>query len=641
MNNMRNKIAFVLLVLSALSVSAAEKPPRQAPAGATAMADRQGKANVIVILADDLGWMDIVSYASRVHQVKPEECFYETPHIDRMAQQGMMFTQAYSAALCSPGRAALLTGQYPARFGFLTASGHTSGSYFTRKATPPKGYHIHDRKETGPSQANPALGYIDPAFTYVLQSGQPQDEYDALTIAEALKGYRSAMVGKWHLGAKGIEGYQPKDQGFEELAYVDDGGSHYFNWRDDWDLPGEALGIEYLSDDLTERAVRFIRECDQNKEPFFLYFPELAVHGPREAKQADYDYFEKKPNRGANGHSVPEYAGVLRGLDDSVGRLLQELDALGIAENTLVIFMSDNGGINRETVTSNLPLREGKGKLYEGGVRVPFIAYWPGRIEGGTVCDVPIGVEDVFPTVLSVAGQADGLSNLDIDGQSILPLLKEPKNKAKHYTRDTFFWHKAGGGLDKKGKYWIGHTAVRKGDYKLLYDAQGILELYNIEDDIEEKNDLSEAMPEKTQELFKVLDGMLDEVVPQKYQRRPNPFYDPEANAKTQAPPYRNLRNQPVEKTNAKPAPIKAAAAKSKGSAVLMPANQSFESRIWAKGKSQQMEGSLVDLFVNPKGKTILEIKTPDGQTNMLGAKVLQADDLAYLKSIGAKLPEE
>ena len=532
----------MLFLVGALSAFAAQKP------------------NVIVILADDLGWMDVVSYASRVRNVKPEACFYETPHIDKLAEEGMTFTQAYSAALCSPGRAALLTGLYPARFGFLTASGHMKGSYSSRNMTPPAGYHIHDRKMNTPAQADPALGYISSAFTYALQSGQEHDEYDALTIAEALKGYRSAMLGKWHLGALGTDGYQPKDHGFEELAYFDHGGSPYFDWQGKWNGEGEGnwksggktgkdLGIEYLTDDLTERAVRFIRECDQKKDPFFLYFAQFAVHSPREAKPEDIAYFETKSTRGWNGHSMPEYAGVLRGLDNSVGRLVDELNNLGIAENTLILFLSDNGGIDRANATSNLPLRGGKAKLYDGGVRVPFIAYWPGRINGGATCEVPIGVEDIFPTLLSVAGQADDLTNLDVDGQSILPLLKDPENGARQYTRDTFFWHKAGGGLDpKKGTYSPTRSALRKGDYKLMFDDQGYLELYNLAQDIEEKNDLAEKMPEKTQELFKLLDGMLDDVVPAKYQRKANPLYDPAANAKSKAPPYRNLRNLPVKK---------------------------------------------------------------------------------------------
>ncbi len=521
----------MLSLWSAVSVYATEKP------------------NVIVIFADDLGWMDVVSNAARVMNVDPAECYYETPRIDQLAADGMTFTQAYAAALCSPARAALLTGQYPARFGFLTASANTNGSYDYINGTPPAGYHIFDQRKRdpeNPNQVDPAQGFVPGTFTYALQSGQQLngDEYDAYTIAEALEGYRSAMLGKWHLGAHGVAGYQPSDHGFEELAFTDAGGSHFFDWRTEniwqnsnvlYDENGDE--IDYLTDDLTERAVRFIRECDQNNEPFFLYFPQLAVHKPLQAKPDDFAYFENKATRGWNGHSDPDYAGVLRGLDNSVGRVVDELNALGIAENTLLIFMSDNGGL--DTVTSNHPLRGGKADLYEGGVRVPFIAYWPGTITPNTFCEIPIGVEDIFPTILSVANQSDDLSNLEMDGQSILPLLADPQNGANGYTRDTFFSHKAPRG-----------SAVRKGDYKLVYDDQGYLELYNLAEDIEEKNNLAAKMPEKAQELFKLLDGMLDDVVPLKYQRIPNPFYDPEANAVSEDyRPYIDLRSPSVEVT--------------------------------------------------------------------------------------------
>nr|WP_136079067.1 hypothetical protein [Pontiella desulfatans] len=240
----------------------------------------------------------------------------------------------------------------------------------------------------------------------------------------------------------------------------------------------------------------------------------------------------------------------------------------------------------------------------------------------------------MFPTIMNVVGQAGDLDAMRLDGQSIFPLLEDPKNKANQYTRDTFFWHKAG---DPR-------SAIRKGDYKLIYDDQGYLELYNIAQDIEEKNDLAEKMPEKAQELVKQIDVIIDEVVPLKYQRRPNPLYDPEANANSKLRPYRNLRNLPVEKLTGSAAVRKNPAQKpavstKKSSAHLMPAGKTFESRVWAKGKKQEMEGSLADIFVNPKGKTILTIKTANGQTSMLGSKVLQADDLKYLKSVGAKLP--
>jgi len=609
---------------------------------------RANKPNIILILADDVGWMDIAVYAARVRGVKRSDCYYETPHIDQLADEGMLFTQAYSCTLCSPARAALLTGQYPARHGFLTASGHTTGSYFSRKMTPPEGYHIHDRKKIDPKKIHPAVGFIPPSFTYVLQSGQEQDERDALTIAEALKGYRSAIIGKWHLGGLGVEGYQPRDQGFEEIAYFDHGGSPYFDWREKWKsgggVPGEDIGFDYLTDDLTERAVRFIRECSNKRQPFFLYFAEFAIHGPRQAKPKDIAYFEAKPNRGWNGHSIPEYAAVLRGLDNSVGRVVKTLKDLGIAENTLLIFMSDNGGIARPNATSNAPLRAGKGKVYEGGVRVPFIAFQPGTIKPGSVCDVPIDVTDIFPTLMSFAGQGDELDKLALDGQSILPLFSDPENKRKQYTRDTFFWHTAGGGYDaKKNKYTPTQTAIRKGNYKLIFDDQGYLELYNISEDLSEEKNLVDIMPEKAQELFKLLDKTLDEVVPKKYQRLPNPFYDPVVNAKSAVPPYRNLRNLPVPSKMRSGSSEKSTdtAPKKTPKNPVKPVAGTYKIRTWATGQPQQIDGVFQGFFVNPKGKVILKIKLTDGTIKMLGKRALRPDDYAYLKSIGVKLPGE
>jgi len=527
-------LAIAVVSLSA-KLTLAEEPAHRSP-------------NVILILADDLGWMDIASYAGRARGAERSQCYYETPNLDRLAEQGMSFSQAYACPLCSPARASILTGQYAARHGFLTASGHTSGSYHSRQMDPPAGYHIHDRKENLAEKANPAIGYIIPSFTYVLQSGQPEDSYDALTIPEALKGYRSAMAGKWHLGALGVEGYQPQDQGFDDvLAYHDHGGSHYFNWRKEWHRPGDDLGIEYLTDDLTERAIRFIRHQAKTSEPFFLYLPHFAVHGPREAKPEDIDYFSKKANRGWNGHSSPEYAGVIRGLDNSVGRILDEIDELGISQNTLIVFMSDNGGIDRPDVTSNSPLRAGKGSKYEGGIRVPLIVRWAGKTKASSVCDVPVDCNDIFPTILSAAGQQSDLASLKLDGQSLLPLLADPTNRSGQYSRDTFFWHAPFGGLDKKGNYNPSHSAVRKGDFKLLFDHQGYLELYNLADDISEEKNLANAMPQKAEELFHLLDSWMKETVSPRYQPRRNPLYDPKANAESAAPPYRNLRKLPLK----------------------------------------------------------------------------------------------
>jgi arylsulfatase A-like enzyme len=544
----------------------------------------------------------------------------------------MSFSQAYACHLCSPARASILTGQYAARHGFLTASGHTSGSYYSKEMTPPEGYHVHDRTETTAEQTNPALGYIAPAFTYVLQSGQPEDAYDALTIPEAIEGYRSAMTGKWHLGGLGVAGYQPQDQGFDDvLAYRDHGGSHYFNWREEFEEPGDDLGIDYLTDDLTERAVRFMRECSEAKQPFFLYFPHFAVHAPREAKPADVAYFAKKPNLGWNGHSSPEYAGVIRGLDDSVGKLLDTLDELGIAENTLFIFMSDNGGIDRPEVTSNAPLRAGKASKYEGGVRVPLMVRWPGKITGRSLCDVPVDCNDIFPTILSAVGQQADLESLRLDGESLLPLFADPENAAKAYTRDTFFWHGAGGGLDAKGNYSPLYTAMRKGNYKLLFEHQGYLELYDLSRDLSEENNLADAMPEKAQQLLSELMKWLNTAAPARYVPQPNPLYNPEANAASEAPPYYDYRHAPL---GAKPAPTP--------QPVIAKPNMSREEllslvRTWAKGKPQQKDATFVKMFINPKGNTILTLRMPNGTEMNISHRVLTSEDLAYLDTIEAR----
>jgi arylsulfatase A-like enzyme len=555
--------------------------------------------------------MDVTSYAARTRGVERSECFYETPNIDRLADLGMSFSQAYACPLCSPARASILTGQYAARHGFLTASGHTSGSYFSKKATPAPGYHIHDRGETPASKANPALGYVGPSFTYVLQSGQPAD----------------------------FLGYQPQDQGFDEvLAYFDHGGSPYFEWDKKWKDSGKLgddLGIEYLTDDLTERSVRFIRQQAKAKQPFFLYLPHFAVHGPREAKQADIDYFSKKPNIGWNGHTSPEYAGVLRGLDDSIGRIMDTLDELGIAENTLVIFMSDNGGIDRPGVTSNVPLRDGKGSKYEGGIRVPLIVRWPGKTTAGSICDVPVDCNDIFPTVLSAAGQGADLASLKLDGESLLPLFADRKNGSGAYSRQSFFWHAPFGGLDKKGNYKPSHSAVRRGNYKLLYDHQGYLELYDLSKDLSEANNLAEKMPEKTQQLFAELVDWFEATVAPRYMPRPNPNYSPEANAASAAPPYRDLRH---ELLGMQPAPAaKPAAANPVSKPKTVTASPDSKVRTWAKGKAQQKEGSFVKMFVNPKGKKIVTLRQADGTEMNISHRILTGKDLAYLESISAQ----
>lgn len=425
--------------------------------------------NVVLIYIDDLGWRDLACYGGEL---------FETPHIDKLAAEGMRFTQAYAnCPVCSPSRAALMTGKNPARLGF---TGHITAI----------GRHRHP-------EGSRLLPPDDKTFL-------PLDE---VTIADALKsrGYVSASIGKWHLGP---EGFWPEDQGFD----VNVGGwTHgsppsyfhpYTRPSSDWNpsiptLDGGEDG-DYLTDRLTDEAIGFI---ESNKErPFFLYLTHYAVHTPL---QAPKDLVEKYRTKleGTDAKIDPIYAAMVENMDTNVGRVLETLERLDLEEDTLVIFSSDNGGWQRSA--SNAPLREGKGWLYEGGIRVPQIMRWPGRIDAGVECDVPTMGTDLYSTILDVAG-AD-VPESDIDGVSVAPLWDE-----REYTeRESFYWY-----------YPHYHStalrpgaAVRKGDYKLIetYDPQGV-ELYDLRQDLSETTNLAERMPEKTAELLAELRGYLDDV---------------------------------------------------------------------------------------------------------------------------------
>ncbi len=337
---------------------------------------------------DDLGWADPVCYGSR---------FYRTPNIDRLATEGMRFTQAYaSCPVCSPTRAALLTGKYPAR---LHLTDFIPGEVDLRKHK-----------------------LLRPEFHQQL----PLEE---ITLAEMLrdKGYVTAAIGKWHLGAAGFE---PERQGFDVAMGGFERGSvtsHFAPYLTGGrQLPGleNPPQGEYITDRLTEEAEKFL---EQNAErPFFLYLSHYAVHTPIQGKPdlvAKYKAAPKPPGLQRN----PVFAAMVESMDDSTGRVLAKLDQLGLSDNTLVIFTSDNGGLATSgqptdlPATNNAPLREGKGYLYEGGIRVALIARWPGIIKADTLCDVPTSTIDLLPTICEACGVK---VEQPIDGVSILPLLK-------------------------------------------------------------------------------------------------------------------------------------------------------------------------------------------------------------------------
>jgi arylsulfatase A-like enzyme len=411
--------------------------------------------NVLVILADDLGWADLGCYGSKYHK---------TPNLDRLAAQGMKFTDAYAACpVCSPSRAALLTGKYPARLNLT--------DWLPGRADRP------DQKLLRP----------------LIRQQLPAEE---TTLAAALKtaGYTTGHVGKWHLGGKGS---LPQDRGFDVNIAGDAAGSprSYFapyKNKNGLFMPGleRAPDGEYLTDRLTAEAEKFI---DSNRDkPFFLYLAHYTVHIPLKAKEKLIAKY-KRGRPGEQGN--PIYAAMLESLDDGVGRILKKLDDLKLTERTLIVFTSDNGGLNvREgpdtPSTSNAPLREGKGYLYEGGIREPFIVKWPNVTKPGSTSAVPVCGIDLFPTFLDVCGVK---RDDRVDGISLVPLLKGGELK-----RDALYWHyphysNQGG---KPG------GAVRAGDYKLIeFYENGRRELYDVNKDPGESHNLIDDKPMTAKEL--------------------------------------------------------------------------------------------------------------------------------------------
>lgn len=430
--------------------------PRALAADSTAAPPRP---NVIVFLIDDLGWTDLGCFGSKL---------YETPNIDRLASEGMRFTNGYAACtVCSPTRAAIVAGKYPARL------------------------HLTDW----------IAGHVRKNAKLKIPDWRKYLPLEEVTLAEALKpaGYVCAHVGKWHLGD---EPYYPERQGFDVNLGGDKWGApaSYF-----WPYGNQARRVplgggnegEYLTDRLTDEAIGFIR---QNRDkPFFLYFAHYAVHTPLQAKKEMVAKYEAKlASAGEAGQRCAVYAAMIQSVDESVGRVRQTLRQLKLDRQTVVFFTSDNGGLTLPAcrglpVTSNAPLRAGKGSAYEGGVRVPWIAYWPGTIRPQSVCHTPVISMDLYPTVLQIAGIA-GDPRHRLDGESLVPLLRET------------------GGLERQAIYWhyphyhpggaTPYGAVREGDFKLIeFFEDHRVELYDLGRDLGETKDLCQTMPDKAQAM--------------------------------------------------------------------------------------------------------------------------------------------
>jgi arylsulfatase A-like enzyme len=435
--------------------------------------------NVVLILIDDFGWTDTGYNGST---------FYETPHIDRLARGGMIFTNGYSASpVCSPTRAAIMTGKYPARL-HLTAhlQGASNRFHFTK--------------------------VLQPNTRLELPLGET-------TIAELLRqrGYRTASIGKWHLGKTG---FLPSDQGFDVSLAGDEAGSTNDFFYPDWKkkIPLDGKDGDYLTDRLTELAADFIRTSKDR--PFFLYLPHFAVHTPIQGKPGKVRRYDAK-SRPGDRHNYGEYAAMLESVDESVGRILDALREHGVEDNTLIIFSGDNGGVTSlewkdRPITSNLPLRSGKGHLYEGGIRVPTIVRLPGVTKAGSTCDEPIVSYDYAPTIAQVAG-VPATDTKQMDGRSFLPLLRGTASMG----RTENFWHYPHYS-PQRGRP---SAAIRRGDDKLiLFFEDNRVELYNLKDDVGESKNLAPAQPAKAADLRRRLESWLRETDAQL--PKPNPNYD-------------------------------------------------------------------------------------------------------------------
>ncbi len=461
--------------------------------GVSAAARADTKPNVLFIFLDDFGWKDTGYMGSD---------FFETPHIDKLAREGMVFTNAYScAANCAPARACLLSGQYTPRHRIFNVGTGPRGNAKYRKLL-----HI------------PGVATLDPRIE---------------TWAERLQqaGYTTATMGKWHLSD------DPIPYGFDVNVGGTHSGSPPRGYYPPHNVPGlkDAPRDEYLTDRISNEAVGFIR--DNRARPWFLYLTHFAVHTPLNAKKELVAKYEAKPPGKLHDHVA--MATMIQAVDDGVGKVLAVLDELELAANTIIVFYSDNGGYHGATDMD--PLRGYKGTYYEGGIREPFFVKWPGVVEPGTQCDEPITGVDLYPTFCEMTG-AKLPKQQPLDGVSLVPLLG---GDVETLGQRALFWHfpaylqsSGGGTYESRDRLFRTRpcSIIRLGDWKLhQYFEDGGLELYNLRDDLGETTNLADKMPEMTRQLLQQLEQWRKEIgapVP----KQPNPQYNAVAEAAARAP---------------------------------------------------------------------------------------------------------
>ncbi|MBT3277830.1 MAG: sulfatase [Phycisphaerales bacterium] len=497
---------------ASLTALAAAAPRALAHCGSCA-GDTTPKPNILLMMVDDLGWFDVGFNGSK---------YYRTPNIDKLASQGMIFTRAYAnAPNCAPTRACLLSGQYTPRHGVFTVKNSDRGPASQRKIIPIK-------TET----------LLDPKF---------------VTIGETIQaaGYRTASMGKWHMGT---DEYGPKNQGFDVNIAGNHSGSPkggYFSPYNNPQLKDGPKG-EHITDRIAQEACKFITDTNSMNKPFFLYLPFYGVHTPIQPKKELVGKYAALPKKEQQGK--PAYAAMVEVTDNAVGTIMKTLDELKLAENTIVIFFSDNGG--HGSVTTHGPLRGSKGMIYEGGIREPMCVRYPGVVKPGTKCDTPVIGIDFLPTLTKLAGGKLPTTQ-PVDGTDIMPLFKGGTidREAIYFHEPVYLQGHIANASQRDRHFRIRPcSAIIKGDWKYVqyYENPGDVEMYNLKDDLGEKTNLAKKKPAKAKELAADLNKWIKDVkapIP----TEPNPKYAPTAaKSKGEGKDKDKKKNKKKDKKNKK-----------------------------------------------------------------------------------------
>jgi arylsulfatase A-like enzyme len=502
--------------------------------GGLARGANTDKLNVIFFLMDDLGWNDLGFTGSK---------FFESPNIDRLSQRGVVFTRAYAACICSPSRASIITGLDPARTGLTMPRGGDPLEVLKAHVQP----RIYTPAELKDNWRNLPGGMQSPPnqrAMSVVSASRLSTEYRSIAKVFKAAGYRTAHFGKWHVGP---EPFSPIEHGFDiDVPHVNSAGPmgrHFGPWREWVEESGPESKGRQIDDVLADHAVKFIQE---NKDrPFYMNFWTYGVHVPIQAREETIAYFKAKAPK--TGQNNPVYAAMIKHTDDAIGRVWKAVEEAVLAQKTVIVFYSDNGGVNYGTpqITDNSPLRGGKGNIYEGGVRVPAFFVWPGVAQAGTTCDLPINTRDFFPTLAEICG-VGGLPKFD--GRSVAPALSGKPMEAKpiftHYPHYTGNWGNGGAPAT---------TVVSEGWklFRVYYDGPAQtdrFELYNLKDDPGETLDYHRSKPELVAKLNNLIEAFVKETgaaLP-----KPNPDYKGALKGEFEGLSYKLL--EPVVKRGAR-----------------------------------------------------------------------------------------